>query len=173
MSGKDPCRCPRTPQWRNPVHFLATGFGSGLLPKMPGTFGTLAAVPCYLLVRPESVVVFGLLILAMFAVGVVVCGRTSRDLQAHDHPSIVWDEFVGFFVTMLFAPPGLWPVVLGFVLFRIFDIIKPWPIRWFDRRVHGGFGIMLDDVIAGLFAAAVLGLIMGMVTDEPLRFGGG
>ena len=142
--------------WRNPVHFLALGFGSGCATRAPGTFGTLAAIPLYWLAQDLALPVFLLLTAAMFAVGVYLCDRTARDLGVHDHPAIVWDEIVGYFVTMIAAPSG-WPWLLaGFLLFRVFDIFKPWPIKAVDRRVGGGFGIMFDDVLAGVYAWLVL-----------------
>lgn len=141
---------------RNPAHLLSFGFGSGLAPKAPGTFGTLAAVPLYWLLSGLSLPLYLALTALAALLGIWLCGYTARRLGEHDHPSIVWDEFVGYFITMIAAPAGWqWPV-LGFVLFRLFDILKPWPIRWIDRHVHGGFGIMLDDVLAGVMAWLVL-----------------
>ncbi len=144
---------------RNPVHLLAFGLGSGLAPKAPGTFGTLAAIPFYLLLQHLPLWQYGLFVLVAFAIGIELCGRTSKALGVHDHPGIVWDEFVGYWLTMLAAPPGWIWVLIGFVLFRLFDILKPWPIRWIDRRIEGGFGIMLDDILAGCFALLALQLI--------------
>ncbi|MBR9884144.1 MAG: phosphatidylglycerophosphatase A [Oceanospirillales bacterium] len=142
--------------WRNPVHFLAFGLGSGAAPWAPGTFGTLAAVPLWYLLAQLPLITYLALVLAAFALGCWICQRTSEDIGVHDHGGIVWDEFVGYWITMIAAPvTPLWALV-GFVLFRIFDILKPWPIRWADQRVHGGLGIMLDDVIAGVFAALCL-----------------
>ena len=142
--------------WRNPVHLLAFGFGAGAAPFAPGTFGTLAAVPVYYLMQPLSAIWYALLVLIMFAAGVWLCDRTARDMHTHDHPGIVWDEIVGYLITMFMAPTGWWWVVCGFLLFRLFDIWKPFPIRWLDRRVAGGLGIMLDDVAAGIAAALTL-----------------
>jgi len=142
--------------WRNPVHFLAFGFGSGAMPFAPGTFGTLAALPIYLLMLPLSLWAYLAVVWVMTLLGVWLCHVTSRDLGVHDHGGIVWDEIVGYLITMIAAPPGWQWIVAGFVLFRFFDIIKPWPIGWADRRVHGGLGIMLDDVLAGVLAWAVL-----------------
>lgn len=145
---------------RDPVHFLAFGFGSGLAPWAPGTAGTLVAVPLYLLLAPLPLVAYLAIIVLGFAVGVYLCGASSRKLGVHDHSGIVWDEFIGFFITMIAAPAGgLW-LLLGFLLFRLFDVLKPWPIRWLDRHVHGGVGIMLDDVLAGVYALAVLQLLV-------------
>jgi len=142
--------------WRNPIHFLAFGFGSGAMPFAPGTFGTLAALPIYLLMLPLSLWAYLAVVWVMTLLGVWLCHITSRDLGVHDHGGIVWDEIVGYLITMIAAPPGWQWIVAGFVLFRFFDIIKPWPIGWVDRRVHGGLGIMLDDVLAGVLAWAVL-----------------
>jgi len=141
-----------------PVHWLAFGFGSGLAPKAPGTFGTLAALPIFWLIQDWPLLWYLVWLLATFAVGVYLCDRCARDLGVHDHPGIVWDEMVGYWLTMLMAPKGWLWMLVGFVYFRIFDIAKPWPIGWADRRVHGGLGIMLDDVLAGLYALLLLQL---------------
>lgn len=138
------------------AHFFALGFGSGLAKKAPGTFGTMAAVPCWFLLDELPLVFLFVAISIAFAIGVWFCERTSRDLGVHDHGGIVWDEFVGLWLTYAFASGSYTSLALGFVLFRIFDIAKPWPIRWLDRRVHGGFGIMIDDVVAGLLAGIAL-----------------
>jgi len=142
--------------WRNPVHILASGFGSGLAPRAPGTFGTLAAIPIVLLAQLLPAWQYAGVTLMMFVAGVFICGRAARDWGVSDHPAIVWDEIVGLLVTMSLAPVGMAWLVAGFMLFRLFDIAKPWPICSVDQRVHGGFGIMLDDVVAGIFAAAIL-----------------
>jgi phosphatidylglycerophosphatase A len=140
----------------NPASLVALGFGSGLVPVAPGTAGTLAAIPLYLLLQDLPLAAYLGVLAVMLLGGVPVCGYTAGRLGVHDHPAIVWDEVVGYLVTMIAAPAGWQWVAAGFVLFRLFDILKPWPIRWFDRHVHGGAGIMLDDIIAGVFAAAVL-----------------
>ena len=138
--------------WRNPLHWLAVGFGSGLSPVAPGTMGTLAAIPCYLLVMNWPLWAYGLLLLAGSLLGIIICDSATRAIGQEDHGGIVWDEFMGYGVTMFAAPQGWVWVVLGFALFRLFDVLKPWPIRWLDRHIHGGLGIMLDDLLAGLFA---------------------
>jgi phosphatidylglycerophosphatase A len=148
-----------TPNMSKPIHLLAFGFGSGLLPKAPGTYGTLVGIPIYLLIQPLSLINYGAIVLLAFVIGIWLCEVTSRDLGVHDHGGIVWDEIVGYLVTMMVAPSGWLWVVLGFLLFRLFDILKPWPICWFDQKVSGGFGIMLDDLIAGLFAAGSMFLL--------------
>lgn len=143
----------------SPVHFLAFGFGSGLSPKAPGTVGTLAAIPLYLLLAPLPLGWYLLAVLLVAVLGVWLCGESSRRLGVHDHGGIVWDEFAGFLLTMSAAPQGWWWIVLGFALFRLFDIWKPWPVRIADRNVHGGLGIMLDDLLAGVYAWLVLQLL--------------
>ena len=149
----------RPPNLRNPIHLMAFGFGSGLSPKAPGTLGTLVAVPLYLLLAPLSAPLYLALVAAGFLAGIGICGRTSRDLGVHDHGGIVWDEIIGYLVAMSLAPPAWWWILPGFVLFRFFDILKPWPIAWLDRSVAGGVGIMLDDVAAGLYAGTVMFLL--------------
>lgn len=142
---------------RHPAHFIAFGFGAGLIRPAPGTWGTLVAYPLFfpLLALGVSGWWLMLLCLPLFVFGVWVCGKTGDALGVHDYGGIVWDEVVGMLMVLALAPatPAGW--LLAFVLFRVFDIIKPWPIRWFDRQVHGGLGVMLDDVIAALFALAV------------------
>jgi phosphatidylglycerophosphatase A len=149
--------------WRNPVHFAAFGFGSGAIPVAPGTFGTLMAVAVYLLLPTMSVLAYCLFLLLTFILGVWLCERTSRDIGVHDHGGIVWDEFVGYWLTMLLAPPGWVWVVIGFVLFRFFDIVKPWPIRWLDANVEGGFGIMIDDVLAAIMALICMQVLAAVI----------
>jgi phosphatidylglycerophosphatase A len=143
----------------NPIHFIAFGFGSGLMPFAPGTFGTLAALPLYLLLRPLSLWAYLAVLLVGFLAGIWICERTSRDLGVHDHGGIVWDEIIGYLFTMSFAPLAWWWMLIGFVLFRIFDILKPWPIRAIDQSVTGGLGIMLDDLLAGIYALLVMLLL--------------
>ena len=148
---------------KNPVHFLALGFGSGLIKPAPGTWGTLAAVPVYWVLATLPISVFLLVILIGFAVGIYLCGKTASDVGVHDHGAIVWDEFIGFWITMIAIPFNWVNVLIGFILFRIFDIIKPWPIKVLDQKVHGGFGIMIDDVIAGVFACIILHLLQSVL----------
>lgn len=148
----------------NPVHFLAFGCGSGLAPKAPGTFGTLAAIPFYLLLSQLSLPVYGIVLLLASVVGVWLCGKTAKDLGVHDHPGIVWDEFCGYWLTMLAAPDGWVWIFLGFILFRLFDIWKPWPISFVDRHVPGGVGIMVDDLIAGLYSLIIIQGIAFIIT---------
>lgn len=144
---------------KSPSHLFAFGFGSGLAPKAPGTFGTLAAIPVYLVIQHLSLPLYGLWLVITFVLGVYWCDRSSRALNVPDHPGIVWDEMVGYWLTMLCAPPGWEWMLIGFVLFRLFDITKLWPISVADKKIHGGFGIMFDDILAALFALAALQLI--------------
>jgi len=141
---------------KNPVHFLALGFGSGLAAKAPGTFGTLAAVPLVYLMSHLSLTAFIIITVISTLVGFYICDKAAKDMGVHDHGAIVWDEVAGLMITMIAAPAGVLWMVIGFALFRFFDILKPWPIRWLDAKVHGGFGIMIDDVLAGIFALICL-----------------
>lgn len=154
---------PPASVFRNPLHLMAFGFGSGLSPVAPGTVGTLAAVPLYLLLTQLDLPLYLLAVLVTFIVGIPICGITCRHLGRHDHGGVVWDEFVGFWVTMIAAPSG-WPwIVAGFLLFRFFDIWKPFPIGFFDRRMHGGLGVMIDDVLAAAYAWLSLRLLAWVV----------
>ncbi|HQU15570.1 MAG: phosphatidylglycerophosphatase A [Chromatiales bacterium 21-64-14] len=144
---------------RRPVPFLALGFGAGLSPYAPGTAGTLVAVPLYWGLALFPGTVYAAVVTVMFAVGIWLCHRAAVELGVADHPAIVWDEIVGFLVTMIPVPRTWFWVVAGFALFRLFDIVKPWPIRWLDRNVPGGFGIMVDDLLAGAYGAAVLWIL--------------
>jgi phosphatidylglycerophosphatase A len=144
--------------FRDPVHFLAFGFGSGLSPKAPGTAGTVVAVPLLLLFINQSWYIYAFIVVAMFVLGVYLCDKCGKDLQVHDHSGIVWDEMVGYWLTMFLIPVSWVSLLAGFVLFRLFDIWKPWPIGWVDQRVTGGLGVMLDDVLAAIYAWLCLAL---------------
>ncbi len=153
----------------DPAMFVAFGFGAGLSPRMPGTCGTLIGIPLFLVLRPFGPAVYAGVLAVLFLFGVAICGSAARRLGIHDPGGIVWDEIVGFGVTMLPLSHGLWGspltgpvwawIIAGFVLFRILDIAKPGPIGVADRRVSGGLGIMLDDLVAGILAAAVLAAV--------------
>ena len=148
---------------RDPVHFLAFGFGSGLSPKAPGTMGTLVSLPLVALLMQASLWAYLCSIVMLSIVGIYLCGESARRLNAHDHPGIVWDEFVGMAITMIAVPLTWTNLLMGFLLFRGFDIFKPWPIREADHRLAGGLGIMLDDVVAGIFACILLHGIMQVI----------
>ncbi|MDF7670724.1 phosphatidylglycerophosphatase A [Orbaceae bacterium ESL0721] len=142
---------------KNPIHLLAVGLGSGLSPIMPGTMGSLMAIPLWLLFYQLPAPLYWVLILVAFIFGCFICQKTSDDTNTHDSGHIVWDEFVGMWITLFFIPhiSLLW-ITIAFVAFRIFDMLKPWPIRWFDQKISGGFGIMVDDLIAAIFSSLVV-----------------
>ncbi len=141
-------------QLTNPIHLLAVGLGSGMSPIMPGTMGSAMAISLWLLFDGLQPYLYWVLIVVAFIFGCFLCQKTSDDTHTHDSGHIVWDEFVGMWITLFFIPQisVLW-IAIAFVAFRVFDMAKPWPIRWFDKRVPGGFGIMVDDVIAAIFSS--------------------
>jgi len=150
---------------RNPLHLLSLGLGSGLSPLAPGTCGTLVAIPLYLLLVQLPLWYYLGAVAVAFAIGVYLCGYTSKALGEHDHGGIVWDEFVGFWITMI-AVPVTWQWILaGFVLFRLFDIVKPWPVKVADAKMKGGFGIMFDDLLAALYALISLQIALQLVNS--------
>ncbi len=141
-------------QLTNPIHLLAVGLGSGMSPIMPGTMGSAMAIPIWFLFDGLQPFLYWVLIVVAFIFGCFLCQKTSDDTHTHDSGHIVWDEFVGMWITLFFIPqPSVLWVAIAFVAFRVFDMAKPWPIRWFDKRVPGGFGIMVDDVIAAIFSS--------------------
>ncbi|MFA7495945.1 MAG: phosphatidylglycerophosphatase A [Acidithiobacillus sp.] len=151
-------------------HWLAFGGGSGLSPWLPGTMGTLAAVPiyCVLALVVHNLWIYSGILLLMIAVGPWLCGQTALDMQngstgkrALDPPAIVWDEWVGLLLTLWGLPFSGWTLLVGFLWFRFFDMLKPWPISWLDRHIHGGTGIMLDDIAAAIPALIILRLLLG------------
>jgi phosphatidylglycerophosphatase A len=148
----------------DPVHFLAFGFGSGLAPKAPGTVGTLPALALYWLLSDLPLGAHLAIVTAAFVAGIYLCGESARRLGVHDYGGIVWDEIVAMYVTLLVAPPTVLGWVAAFVLFRFFDIVKPWPIRDLDHRLGGGLGIMLDDLVAALYASVLLGIYGWLMT---------
>lgn len=139
-----------------PSHFLGFGFGSGLIPLMPGTMGSLAAIPLVLMMSYLPLIAYIITTFVAAVVGILICQKVSDDLGVHDHGSIVWDEIVGMMIVFIAVPISWHSILLGFILFRIFDILKPWPISFFDKNVHGGWGIMVDDIIAGVFSLVCL-----------------
>ncbi|MBA2653171.1 MAG: phosphatidylglycerophosphatase A [Tatlockia sp.] len=145
--------------WQDPAYFIAFGFGSGLMPIAPGTWGTIAAIPLYLLLVNLPLWIYLSFTLVAFILGVWVSTKVSRELGAHDYSGIVWDEVVGYLITMVMVPVGWGWMIVGFFLFRLFDIWKPQPIRLVDQKVKGGLGIMLDDVIAAIPAWLILQLL--------------
>ena len=141
---------------KQPIHFLSFGFGSGLVPKAPGTFGTLPGIVLVWLFAGLDTTAYMGVVAFVTIVGVYLCGATAKAMGEHDSSHIVWDEIAGYMIAMIAIPVSWQALLLAFVLFRIFDILKPWPIRWLDKHVDGGFGIMVDDVLAGFFALVLM-----------------
>lgn len=150
---------PSSHALRDPVQLLALGFGSGLVPRAPGTAGSLVGLAAAILAAQWGAWIAVAITVVVVVAGVWICGEGARRLGVHDHPAIVWDEIAGMMIAMLATPPGWGWTALAFALFRAFDIIKPWPIREIDHAMRGGAGIMLDDVMAGILAALVLLLV--------------
>jgi len=157
---------PALPTWRElltrPDLLLALGFGAGLSPMAPGTVGTLVAIPLYLLLAQLHFTTYLLIVAVGFITGCWISARAAARLGAHDHGAIVWDEIIGYLLTMSPLPwvtgksGSIWAIALGFAVFRALDILKPWPISWVDRKIHGGIGVMGDDAVAGLMGAVVI-----------------
>ena len=145
---------------RKPLFFLAFGFGSGFSPKAPGTVATLVAIPFHLVFVNFPPWLHGTIISLAFILGIWICGKTADYLGVHDHEGIVWDELVGYWVTMFLLPANWFWIILGFIVFRILDILKPWPIKLIDSKIPGGAGIMLDDLAAGIMGAAFLNALL-------------
>lgn len=144
----------------HPAGWIATALGAGLSPRAPGTAGSLVALlPWWFLLRDLPVGAYLAVLVAGFALGVWACGVCDRRLDMHDQGALVWDEVIGVWITLLAAPRQWWWMLAGFALFRLFDIWKPWPVSWADRRVDGGLGVMLDDVLAGIYALLVLQIV--------------
>lgn len=156
------------PSWRfvlgRPAHFIAFGFGAGLVPVAPGTAGTLLALPLFWLFYPRvEPLEFLLLIVLLFGLGVWACEMTGRAIGAHDHGGMVWDEVVAFLLVLFFTPDA-WPwQAAAFALFRGLDILKPPPIRHFDRTLKSGFGAMFDDLLAALYTLIILAIARMML----------
>ncbi len=144
--------------WQDPLYFIAFGFGTGTMPFAPGTFGTLMAVPIYLLMAPLRPLSYLILLVAIITFSMWLCGKVTKEIGVEDHQGMNLDEIVGYLVTMFYIPFGWGWMLAGFVLFRLFDIWKPWPINLVDRHVHGGIGMILDDVLAGVFSCALLSM---------------
>ncbi|OCG10216.1 phosphatidylglycerophosphatase A [Gilliamella sp. wkB178] len=149
----------------NPIHLLAVGLGSGMSPIMPGTTGSLMAIVFWWLFYGLEPALYWVLIIVAFVFGCFLCQKTSDDTHTHDSGHIVWDEFVGMWITLFFIPQvSLSWIAIAFIAFRIFDMAKPWPIRWFDKKVPGGFGIMIDDVIAAIFSSTAVWILAKIIT---------
>ena len=147
---------------KSPSLFLAFGFGSGLAPKAPGTFGSMAGLVIWLLLADLSLPAYLTIVTLSGLAGVYICGTAAEKLGVHDHGGIVWDEFVGLWIAMAALPVSWASIILGFGLFRFFDILKPWPISWLDKKVSGGWGIMLDDIAAGAATSATIYMLASL-----------
>ena len=152
-----------THELKDPVVFVAMGLGSGLAPFAPGTAGTLLTVPLVYFLQQQTSLIYAAVTLFVLLTGPWVCAYAADKLKVHDHSGIVYDEVAGFLITMSIVPHGWTWMFAGFVLFRFFDAVKPWPISWFDQNIHGGTGIMLDDVIAGIFSLSCLLLVQQLM----------
>ena len=148
---------------RDPVHWLAFGFGSGLLPAAPGTWGSLLTALVFWWVAPVDTLLLLGVTAILFVAGIWICGVSAKRLGVHDHSGIVWDEVVGMLLTLTVAHPEPQWIAVAFIAFRVFDIWKPWPIRDVDHSLHGGLGIMLDDVLAAAYAALVTFILQGFI----------
>jgi phosphatidylglycerophosphatase A len=142
---------------RDPVNLLAFGLGTGLSPVAPGTVGTILGVVLAWLVQSLSIELQFMVAIALIVSGVWICGESAKRVGVHDHSGIVWDEIAAMYLILIVVPLSVPIWALAFALFRLFDIWKPWPIRDLDHRLHGGLGIMLDDLVAALYAALLLG----------------
>jgi phosphatidylglycerophosphatase A len=140
----------------HPAHFLGFGFGSGLIPLMPGTMGSLSAIPVIIIMSTVDIIPYMVITILAAVVGISICQKVSDDLGVHDHGSIVWDEIAGMMIVFIAIPISWHSLLIGFLLFRFFDILKPWPISFLDKNVHGGWGIMVDDLVAGVFSLLCL-----------------
>ena len=168
MSDRTPLsQLPRLPLW---LSLPAFGLGAGYSPKAPGTAGSLVAVLLFAGLGTQPLGAYLLMLLLATLAGIGICDDAARRMGVHDHPGIVWDEFVGQWIALLpLVPVAAWDartglaVAAGFALFRLFDIWKPWPVRLADQRVEGGLGIMLDDLIAGAMAAGLLWALLRLL----------
>ena len=145
--------------WTNPLHFIACGFGVGAIPFFPGTCGTLLGIPIAIFLSHFSILIFAIACVLLFCVGIYLCSITNRDFGTLDHPAAVFDEIATFPIVLIGIPMHWYFILIGFILFRFFDIVKPWPICWVDRNMHNGFGVMFDDFLAAVFSAVILQVI--------------
>ncbi|MCH9643599.1 MAG: phosphatidylglycerophosphatase A [Gammaproteobacteria bacterium] len=152
--------------WTNPILFIGCGFGVGTLPGMPGTYGTLLAIPFYLIFQPLPLWMYITIVAAMNVIGIWLCGIVNREFGSDDHPAAIWDEIAAFMIVLIAVPPDWILIAIGFALFRFFDIVKPGPIGWIDRNVHGGFGVMLDDIVAAAISWGILQLLMLVIPHQ-------
>ena len=148
----------------NPIHCFSFGFGSGLLPKMPGTWGTIVAFIFFTPMMKLSSTSYLLLLVILTMFSIFAADYTSKELGVHDHSAIVCDEIVGYLLVLFFVPHTFIYILLSFVSFRFFDIVKPWPINFLDKNIPGGAGIVLDDIVAAVYAILALLLLFRVET---------
>lgn len=149
--------------WTNPIHFIACGFGFGTFPYFPGTIGTAIAIPLAIGLSRTPAWFYLAACIVLFFIGVYVCGVVNRDFGTDDHPAAVFDEFATFPISFFLIPISWKILLIGFLVFRFFDIVKPYPISWVDRHIHGGWGVMLDDLLAAIFTWIVLHAILILI----------
>lgn len=149
--------------WTNPIHFIGCGFGVGAIPIFPGTFGTLLALPIYFVIQPLPLLIYIVITVILNLVGIWICGKINQDFGTTDHSAAVWDEIASFLIVMIAVPPTWYFILMGFLLFRIFDIWKPWPISWLDKNIHGGLGVMLDDIAAAIISWIILQVLVFII----------
>lgn len=145
--------------WKYPIHLLAYGFGTGLMPILPGTFGSLVGIPLFWFIAPLMPLPYVGIVAVLGIAGIFICGQTARDVGATDPGFIVWDEIVGFQVAMFLMPQDWRWIAAGFVIFRVFDIWKPYPIHAIEKNLGRGSGIMADDIVAGIYTVLILHLL--------------
>lgn len=153
----------KAPRLTNPIHLLALGFGTGLIRRAPGTWGSLLALPIWWQLQSLPALGYWLVVIAAAVAGIWLCATTARDIGISDPAIIVWDEIVGMLIALALTPAEPFWVLTGFLFFRIFDIFKPWPISWCDRHIKGGLGIMADDLAAGFAALAAQSALLAAV----------
>jgi phosphatidylglycerophosphatase A len=156
------------PSWRfllrHPAHLIAFGFGAGLAPAAPGTWGTLLALPVYWMVSPLlDPIGFLMMVAVLLALGIWACEVTGRAIGVSDHGGMVWDETVAFLLVLYFVPAALPWQAAAFLLFRLFDILKPPPIRYYERTFRNGFGVMLDDLVAAFYTLLVFAVFKTVI----------
>jgi phosphatidylglycerophosphatase A len=149
----------------HPAHFFSLGFGTGLAPKAPGTFGTIVAFPLYFLIQTQAFHTQLIIISSLFLIGIWCCDLTGKAIGVSDHGGIVWDEIVAMMLVLTFTPASYFYYLIAFLLFRLFDIWKPYPIRQFDAQLKGGFGVMFDDLLAAIYTIISLKLILWITTQ--------
>ena len=146
--------------WTNPIHYTACCFGIGCLPLMPGTYATILSVGLYLILVKFSIVTFISILILLNIAGIWLCGKTNKDIGCNDHPAACFDELATFPICLIGVPFSWTQIIIAFILFRVLDILKPPPINYIDKNMHGGLGVMLDDVVAALITLACMHFLL-------------